>query len=664
MKPPSRLIRLLACVIWLCAGLCVADTPAAQTDARRLDPVRLQLKWLHQFQFAGFYAALEKGYYREAGIDVRILEASAHESALDVVVRGDAEFGLHSSDLIRARAQGKPLVALAAIFQHSPMVLLSRLDAGIRSLHDLVGKRLLLGPDAAELLAYLKSEKVPTPTDLSVQSFDLKALIDGQVDAMPGYSTDQTYLLHQAGISYNAFTPRSAGIDFYGDILFTTEDQVRHHPERVRRFREASLRGWYYALAHREEIVDLILSKYSQRHSREHLLFEASEIQRMMTPDLVEIGYMHAGRWRHIADTYAELGMMPANYDFDGFIYLPASRPDFSRTLWIAALALLAAALGGMMSWHYRRLNTKLQSEIVERRTVEERLRESEQRFRTLVETSPDGVIMTDRSGAIRYVSLRVLGLFGCNSQADMIGRKYVDLVVPEYRDGVRRYFDDLLREGRSGSHEFMALRRAARPFWMETNGERMLDDAGEVSGVFFISRDISERKRLSAELESMAHTDSLTGLQNRRRFLEQLGLEVRRCVRYTYPMAVMEFDLDHFKSVNDQYGHAAGDQTLTLFASLIRNRLRHSDFACRFGGEEFMVALPETSAAEACMVAERIRHDLEESRIDYESEHFRITVSVGLAEHEAGDTPESLIKRTDEALYRAKQKGRNRVEI
>lgn len=661
---PGFLFRLLTCCLWLYAGGLSAELWAAPADTRRLDPVRLQLKWLHQFQFAGFYAALEKGYYREAGIDVSIHEASAHESALDVIARGGAEFGLHGSDLILARAQGKPLVALAAIFQHSPMVLLSRKEAGIGSLHDLAGKRVLLGPDAAELLAYLKYENVPAPTRLTIQSFDLQALVNGDVDAMPGYSTDETFLLKQAGIAYNVFSPRSAGIDFYGDVLFTTEDQVKNHPERVRRFREASLRGWHYALAHREEMVDLILSKYSQRHSREHLLFESEETVRMMAPGLVEIGYMHTGRWRHIADTYAGLGMMPANFPLDGLIYAPVSPADYGHMLWIASLAILLAVLGGTMAWYYRRLNTTLHCEIVERRTAETRLRESEQRFRTLVETSPDGVVMTDRRGVIRYVSLQVLSLFGCESQANMIGRKAIDLVAPEYRDDVRRYFVTLLRVGKSSSQEFMALRRGSQPFWMETNGERMLDDAGQVSGVFFISRDISDRKRLSAELENLAHTDSLTGLPNRRRFLEQLTIETQRCARYAHSMAVMELDLDLFKAVNDLYGHAAGDQTLKLFANLIRDRLRHSDFACRFGGEEFMVALPEANAAEARMVAERIRRDLEASSIEYDGAHFRITVSVGLAEFEPGDSPDALIKRTDEALYRAKQRGRNRVEI
>lgn len=664
MRLSTPALQLFASLLLLCIAALAVPPAQAAPDARKLDPVRLQLKWLHQFQFAGFYAALEKGYYREAGMDVSIQEASAHESAVSVLERGGAEFGLHGSDLVVARAQGKPVVALAAIFQHSPMVLLARKDADISSLHDLAGKRVLLGPDAAELLAYLKHESVPVNTGLSVQSFDLKALIAAEVDAMAGYSTDETYLLTRAAIPFNVFSPRAAGIDFYGDVLFTTETQVKLHPERVRRFRDASLRGWYYALTHREEMVDLILAKYSQRHSREHLLFEAEETRRLMTPELVDIGHMHIGRWRHIADTYAELGMMPATIDLPDMIYQPDRQEEFGRLLWFAGIAFAVAALGGAMAWYYRRLNTSLQREIADRQVAEERLHESERRFRTLVETSPDAVVMTDRGGGIRYVSLQALRLFGTATQDELIGRKAIDLVVPEYRDAVRRYFVSLLRVGQSGAHEFMALRRGGIPFWMETNGERMLDDAGRISGVFFISRDISARKQLEAELDSLAHSDSLTGLPNRRRFLEQLSSEIERCQRYAKAMSVMELDLDHFKSINDRYGHAAGDETLIMFAELMRDRLRHTDFACRFGGEEFMVALPETGVAEARLVAERIRRDLETSAIEHQGQVFHITVSIGLAEHEPGDTSEGLLKRVDEALYRAKQRGRNRLEI
>jgi diguanylate cyclase (GGDEF)-like protein/PAS domain S-box-containing protein len=254
--------------------------------------------------------------------------------------------------------------------------------------------------------------------------------------------------------------------------------------------------------------------------------------------------------------------------------------------------------------------------------------------------------------------------LLGVSSREELIGRPALDFVVPEHRDGARRYFLKVLRSGKSGAHAFMAQRRPGKAFWMETNGERMLDAVGGVSGVFFISRDISDRKRMEAKLEKMAHTDILTGLPNRRRFLELLSDELARCQRYGNKVSIMELDLDHFKRVNDRYGHAAGDETLRQFASLVRGRLRQNDFAGRFGGEEFMLALPETEAAEARLVAERIRRDLEARTVTIDGVSFNVTVSIGLAEYISDETPEECLKRVDAALYRAKQKGRNRVEM
>lgn len=348
---------------------------APEQHPQTLEKVRLQLKWLHQFQFAGFYAALQQGYYREVGLEVEILEARPHESAVEVVTRYDAEFGVHGSDLVVERAKGRPVRALAVIFQHSPMVLLARRDRAIDSLHDLANRQLLLGPDAAELAAYLKSEGVPYQLRRTQQSFDLKALLEGEVDAMPAYSTDQVFLLKQAGIDFSQFSPRAAGIDFYGDVLFTSEREFNQHPDRVRRFVEASLRGWYYALSHREELARHIYNHYSQRHSMEHLLFEAEETRRLMTPELVEIGHMHGGRWRHVADTFAELGMMPANYPLEDFLpRQETTAQDFSRYYFILMVSLLVLASAIWISVYFSRLNRTLRREVSERQRLQEDL--------------------------------------------------------------------------------------------------------------------------------------------------------------------------------------------------------------------------------------------------------------------------------------------------
>ena len=203
-----------------------------------------------------------------------------------------------------------------------------------------LGKKSCIEAHAAELLAYLESEGISS-TDLTLlpHSFDPNALILDQAAAISAYSTDEPFLLKQAGLEYLIFNPRASGIDFYGDTLFTTETQIKDNPERVKAFVDASLRGWAYALDHPDEVVDLIYSEYTQRHSKEHLLFEAEKTKQLILPDVVEIGYMNPGRWQRIAEIYTEMNMTPEKLSLDNFIYNPNPRPDLT---WLY-LSLLGA---------------------------------------------------------------------------------------------------------------------------------------------------------------------------------------------------------------------------------------------------------------------------------------------------------------------------------
>ena len=289
-----------------------------------LDAVTLQLKWTHAFQFAGYYAAQKQGYYREAGLDVSIVEALPGTDPVQRVLDGNAEFGVGTSALLLQRKAGKPVVALAVIFQHSPYVLIARQFGAAPDIHDLAGKRVMLEPQADELLAYLKREGIPLSHITQVEhSYDPQDLMDGKIDAIAGYATNQPYYLYLARFPYQIYSPRSAGIDFYGDNLFTTEHELKIHPERVKAFRAASLRGWAYAVEHPQEMADLILARYSQRHTRDYYLFEAKQTIALIHPELIEVGYMNESRWRHIADTYADIGMLPRDLSLDGFLYDP-----------------------------------------------------------------------------------------------------------------------------------------------------------------------------------------------------------------------------------------------------------------------------------------------------------------------------------------------------
>ncbi|MFZ2948888.1 MAG: GGDEF domain-containing protein [Desulfuromonadaceae bacterium] len=164
-------------------------------------------------------------------------------------------------------------------------------------------------------------------------------------------------------------------------------------------------------------------------------------------------------------------------------------------------------------------------------------------------------------------------------------------------------------------------------------------------------------------DLIKLLRTDPLTGINNRGYFMELLSSEVERARRYDHALSVLMFDLDHFKSVNDSRGHAAGDEALkTVAAVLMSSELRINDFFGRIGGEEFAIALPETTIEGAADVAERIRENLESTPVTYDKNAFIITASIGAGDFRRGDTRETLLHRVDQAMYDAKQTGRNRV--
>ncbi|MEI2781052.1 MAG: diguanylate cyclase [Candidatus Competibacter sp.] len=167
-----------------------------------------------------------------------------------------------------------------------------------------------------------------------------------------------------------------------------------------------------------------------------------------------------------------------------------------------------------------------------------------------------------------------------------------------------------------------------------------------------------------NVELERLATTDSLTGLANRRRLFDCLEQEVYRAQRYGTALSLVMFDIDHFKRINDSWGHATGDWVLCRIARETHQLLRKTDQAGRYGGEEFVVLLPETDLSEALLLAQRLSRRISDTVITPEHDApMPVTVSVGVAALASDETGEELIHRADQALYRAKQNGRNRVE-
>lgn len=186
------------------------------------------------------------------------------------------------------------------------------------------------------------------------------------------------------------------------------------------------------------------------------------------------------------------------------------------------------------------------------------------------------------------------------------------------------------------------------------------------------IATDITERKQAEDELkaakelaEELASKDELTGLNNRRAFFEKSYRVFKQALRFKHPISVLMMDIDHFKRINDNYGHAVGDKALQVIAQFLHNMIREIDIVARMGGEEFAFVLPETGRDEAINLAERLRVKIENTTIVHENQQFNVTVSFGIFSCSAEDeTLDSMLTKADDALYIAKKKGRNQIKV
>ncbi|MCG8582927.1 MAG: ABC transporter substrate-binding protein [Bacteroidales bacterium] len=414
MKPAFKLLIVIQLLLYCNVSL------AQQTP----DTVVLQLKWKHQFQFAGFYAAIENGYYREAGIEVVLKEGETSQNFVDEVLSGNADFGLESSKLIIARNNNQPVVALAAIFQHSPEILLTRKDIGIRFIEDIkdkrisVGKQGLISPKALLNKFNISEEKQSYGSTMGF----VHELINDSTDVISTYITDAPFQLEQAGIEPLIFKPRSYGIDLYGDILFTSQQMVEDNKELCERFKKASMQGWVYAMDNKEELIDLIIDKYKPNISRDLLLYEATAMEDLVMPKLIEPGHMNPERWVYIADSFVEMGQLQPLYSIEGFLFEDYQMFNNRRikTLLFILLGIVILSLFSLLVFflfnrrlkravlhrteQLSKLNANLKNEIHKRQLAHSNLTLSEERYKLLFEDSPISLWEEDFSATKQMV--------------------------------------------------------------------------------------------------------------------------------------------------------------------------------------------------------------------------------------------------------------------
>ncbi len=297
--------------------------------------------------------------------------------------------------------------------------------------------------------------------------------------------------------------------------------------------------------------------------------------------------------------------------------------------------------------------------DITERKRAEASLSQAKEEWERTFDAVPDLVAIIDRNHRVVRVNRAMAQRVGCTPE-EVIGKHCYHLFhgdddPPDYCPHVR-----MMQDGQEHISETTEEKFGGTYLVSVTP---LYDGNHEVAGCVHVARDITERKRLEAELERQATRDSLTGLLNRRHFLEVLTSAHQNATRYGFPLSLAILDLDNFKEVNDRYGHQQGDEVLRRFGAMVRLELRSGDLAGRYGGDEFIIAFPHTSAKNAAESLERIRRRLQDTDFGAESKSYGVHCTAGVAELPLdGATVDFLISLADKAMYEAKAKGRNRV--
>ncbi len=290
------------------------------------DKVSVQLLWKHQFEFAGFYMAKEKGFYKDSKLDVELKEYNFGTNITNDVVKQVATFGVGYPNIILDKSRKSPIVLLNAFFQTSPHILVVLEKSGIKTIKDMKHKTIMIENDAiqnAPLLSMLHSNGVSLDeVKLVKPSFDINDLIKGKVDVFSAYSSNELYKLDNLGIKYKVFDPKDYGFDFYNDLLFTSQDLVAKNPELVSRFQSATLKGWEYAFSHIEETIHVIETKYgTQNKSHGALTFESKVLKNLAYKKGISFGNIDTNKLKRIQDVYGLMGLMKDDIDFKNFLF-------------------------------------------------------------------------------------------------------------------------------------------------------------------------------------------------------------------------------------------------------------------------------------------------------------------------------------------------------
>ncbi len=614
--------------------------------------IKVQLRWKHQFQFAGYYMALHKGFYEDVNLNVKLLEGDEKIDVVKTVLSKKADFGISNSSLILDYMKGLDVLNLGAIFQHSPNILLTTKD--FKSPVDLArdGKIALMGGDQdIELKAMFSKEGI----DLSKVKFVtnenyFENFIEGKIEAINSYISNEPFVLNQKGLDFKIIDPRDYGLDFYGDTLFTSKLFYNNNYETVSAFRTATLKGWEYALENIEESVDVILKYYNtQNKSKEALIYEANTLKKLINNDLVEIGHINRGRWENIALVYKDLGLVKSLSKFDDFFYIENKKVDltwFYIYFFISSFSIFIIL--GIVYYIYK---------------INKKLLKSEKRHKILFQNSASAGLVWKKDYIITEWNEQATKLFGW-SASEVIGKSFLDFLIPqdekfEFDDGLKAIFDD------NNLHIFINKNCKKDKSiiiceWYNTKLQSTTDNSSEVVS---LAIDITKRFEDEQTLKLQANNDFLTKLPNRLFFENILQKVYSYSKRNSTIFGLAIIDLDGFKAINDIYGHYAGDALLQEISLRFQDCIRAEDTIARIGGDEFAFIFHIGTIKEPYeKIIDRLLQEASKIVVFDGNIKLQVSASIGISFYSKDNDVDTktLQKQADQAMYLSKTKGKN----
>ncbi|AFV97122.1 MULTISPECIES: diguanylate cyclase [unclassified Sulfuricurvum] len=731
-----------------------------------LEKVSIQLDWKYQFEYAGYVAAKEKGFYQEAGLDVELREYQRGIDVVSDVLNHKAQYGIYNSSIVVENGRVRPIVLLATYLHHSPLIFVAQ--KGLENPADLIGKTLMGTKNELKhsSLSLLLSHFGITPQNsrLIDQTFSIDPFIRREIDAMSVYRSNQLYELDRLKIPYDIIDPVEYGFVMNAGNLFTSYEEATEHSKRGEKLIEATNRGWEYALEHPGEMNDILKKKYGVKKSYEALSYEAKVIKKLMMTDLYGIGETNIELTQRLFKQLLRAGIIREDQKLGQFLFqdiVASSKNTFQLTAsekaylsekkkitmcvdpeWYPLEAIREGKHIGIASDIMKTFESKIgiPIELVQTSTWSESLQKAKNRqcdILSLAAKTPEREKYLDFTSAylaLPYVMVTTMEKPFSESIALLKGEKigvvkgyeivnrlkfyYPALTIVEVEsisDGLTKvengeiygYIDNLMvvssyiQKEYTGSlkvssrlEEKDELHVAVRndETILHTIFQKLvlhLDEStmqtiynrwsSTIEQVAWIERSLIWKvlgivllgilafawryfilKQYNAKLLELSITDKLTGLYNRQKTDEMLGIEQLKVDRYpTYMCTIMIIDVDYFKTVNDRYGHQTGDTILRLLAHIFKTTLRQTDVIGRWGGEEFIVILPHTSIEEVAVVAENLRHTVEVYPFELEQP---ITISIGIGKLKKNQNIHETIGYIDEALYEAKKRGRNKI--